>query len=182
MRTDVGSRLVRIAAAAALAAALVAGRAAAAEPVKAKFEPGQKAPDFVLSDLAGKQVRLSDHAGKDVVLLVFWALRCGTCRAETPHIERLHRQYKGKGLAVISVDTDGIDAKGTAEIMKEIGIEVTYPVLVDPDFTASDLYTNFVVPLTYVIGRDGVIRYVHTGFESGTEKTYEEAILKALGK
>ena len=51
----------------------------------------------------------------------------------------------------------------------------------DPDFTASDTYTNFVVPHTLVIDRKGIIRYVHTGFEPGTEKQYEAALVKALG-
>ena len=57
----------------------------------------------------------------------------------------------------------------------------SYPVLVDPDFAVSDIYTSFVVPHTLVIDRKGIIRYVHTGFESGTEKQYEEALKQALG-
>ena len=37
------------------------------------------------------------------------------------------------------------------------------------------------VPLTIVIDRKGIIQYIHTGFEKGREKEYEEAVKKALG-
>ena len=84
-------------------------------------------------------------------------------------------------MAVLSVVTDGVDAAATRTIMKDIGVSPSYPVLMDPDFTASDTYTTFVVPHTLVIDRNGIIRYVHTGFESGTEKQYEAALVKALG-
>ena len=65
--------------------------------------------------------------------------------------------------------------------MKEVGAAPAYPVLIDPDFAVSDTYTNFLVPHTLVIDRKGVGRYVHTGFEPGTEKQYEAALDRALG-
>jgi peroxiredoxin len=74
-----------------------------------------------------------------------------------------------------------VDAAATKSIMKEVGVSPSYPVLVDPDFTASDTYTTFVVPHTLIIDRKGIIRYVHTGFEPGTEKQCEAALVKALG-
>jgi peroxiredoxin len=45
----------------------------------------------------------------------------------------------------------------------------------------TDVYTNFLVPLTLVIDKAGVVQYIHTGFEKGTEKHYEDAVKKALG-
>ena len=84
-------------------------------------------------------------------------------------------------MVVLSVVTDGVDAAATKTIMKEVGVSPSYPVLVDPDFSVSDTYTTFVVPHTLVIDRKGIIRYLHTGFEAGTEKQYEAALEKALG-
>ena len=57
---------------------------------------------------------------------------------------------------------------------------IAFPVLIDTEFQVTDVYTNFIVPLTLVIDRGGIIRYIHTGFEEGAEKEYEEAIKKAL--
>jgi peroxiredoxin len=157
------------------------GAAPAAGEMAAKFKPGERAPDFTLRDLEGRELRLSSFAGSKVVLLAFWSLRCGACLQEVPYLERIHADYRSKGVAVISVVTDGTDASASKEIMKDIGVSMTYPVLLDPDFAVSDTYTNFVVPHTLVIDRTGVIRYLHTGFEKGTEKQYEAALAQALG-
>jgi len=147
----------------------------------AKFKVGDKAPDFTLQETGGRQVQLSKAYQDNVVLLAFWSLRCGACLEEAPFLVQLHKKYAGKGAVVLSVVTDGVDAATTKTVMKEVGVAPSYPVLVDPDFTASDTYTNFIVPHTLVIDRKGIIRYLHTGFEPGTEKQYEAALVKALG-
>lgn len=146
-----------------------------------KFKPGDKAPDFVTKDLAGKEVKLSSFAGKNVVLLNFWGLRCGACLEEMPYLEAIGKAYADKGLVVLGVDTDGVDAKTVVETLAEVRVSVSYPLLTDEEFKITDVYTNFLVPLTIVIDKKGVITYIHTGFEKGTEKKYEEAVVKALG-
>jgi len=154
---------------------------AVAGEMGAKFKIGDSAPDFSLQDIDGRTVRLSSVNKDKVVLLAFWSLRCGACLQEVPFLTQLHNSYNGKGVAVLSVVTDGVDATATKTIMQDVGVAPNYPVLVDPDFAVSDIYTNFVVPHTLVIDRKGVIRYLHTGFEQGTEKRYEAALNQALG-
>lgn len=167
-----------------LFALLVAGapsRLAAEGMGDQKFKPGDKAPEFVAKDLAGKEIKLSSFAGKKVVLLNFWGLRCGACLEEMPYLETIAKDYAGKGLAVLGIDTDGVDAQTVIDTLKEVQVGVTYPLLTDPDFAITDVYTNFLVPLTIVIDKQGVVTYIHTGFEKGTEKVYESAVKKALG-
>jgi peroxiredoxin len=145
-----------------------------------KFKAGDKAPEFVTKDIAGGDVKLSALAGK-VVLLNFWGLRCGACLEEMPYLEKIFADYKDKGLVVLGVDTDGVGPEEIIATLKEVKVSVSYPLLTDPDFTITDVYTNFLVPLTIVIDKKGVITYIHTGFEKGTEKVYESAVKKALG-
>jgi peroxiredoxin len=163
----------------ALAAAAVPTALAGEMP--AKFKVGDTAVDFTLQEIGGRQVQLSKTYKDNVVLLAFWSLRCGACLQEAPFLEQLHKKYAGKGAVVLSVVTDGVDATTTRSVMKEVGVAPSYPVLMDPDFTASDTYTNFIVPLTLVIDRKGIVRYIHTGFETDTEKLYEAALVKTLG-
>ena len=146
-----------------------------------KFKPGDKAPEFVAKDLTGKQLKLSTYAGKNVVLLNFWGLRCGACLEEMPYLEEIHKKLSGNGLVTLGVDTDGVDAQTVIDTLAEVGVAVSYPLLTDEEFLVTDAYTNFLVPLTIVIDTGGVIRYIHTGFEKGTEKQYEDAARKALG-
>ncbi len=178
------SMIRRITAIAAVLGALAAAAAPTALPAgepAAKFKVGDKAPDFTLREIGGQQVQLSIANKGKVVLLAFWSLRCGACLEEVPTLEQLHKSYGGKGATVLSVITDGVDAATTKTVMKEVGAAPSYPVLVDPDFTVTDTYTNFLVPHTLVIDRSGIIRYIHTGFESGTGKMHEAALVETLG-
>ena len=146
-----------------------------------KFKAGDKAPDFTAVDLDGGKVTLSSFNGSKAVLLNFWGLRCGACIEEMPHLNALYNKYKDKGLAVLGVDTDGVDAAIVRSTMKEVGIVADFTILLDQEFTITDTYTNFLVPLTLVISKGGVIEFIHTGYESGNEKEYEKAVSKALG-
>jgi peroxiredoxin len=147
-----------------------------------KFNPGDKAPEFSKSHfLDGKEPKLADLLGKRVLLLNFWGLRCGACLEEMPYLEVIAKKYADKGLTVWGVDTDGVDSQTVLDTLKEVNVSVTYPLIVDPDFTLTDTYTNFLVPLTLVIDKQGIITYIHTGYEKGTEKHYEDAVKKALG-
>jgi peroxiredoxin len=165
----------------ALAAALaLSGPAAAAGMDEQKFKPGDTASDFTVKDTLGKDVRLSAFKGSQVVLLNFWGLRCGACLEEMPYLEDMYKRYKDKGVVVLGVDTDGVGAADVNATLADLEMTITYPLLLDPEFKVTDVYTNFLVPLTVVIDRKGIVTYIHTGFEKGTEKVYEEAVKKAL--
>lgn len=164
-----------------LAVGTAAGPASAQEMAADKFKPGDKAPDFTLKSIANTDVKLSSYAGKSVVLLNFWGLRCGACLEEMPYLEKIGKTYQDKGLVVLGVDTDGVGPEDVIATLEEVQVKVSYPLLVDPEFAVTDTYTNFLVPLTIVIDKAGTIRYIHTGFEKGTEKHYEDAVRKALG-
>jgi len=145
-----------------------------------KFKVGDKAVDFTTVDLEGKQVTLSSYQGQKVVLLNFWGLRCGACIEEMPHLNALHEKYKDKDAIILAVDTDGVDAAIIHETMQELGIEQKYTVLLDQEFTVTDTYTNFLVPLNIIVDKGGVIRFIHTGYEKGMEVDIEKALKKAL--
>lgn len=147
-----------------------------------KFKPGDTAPEFEKAFfLDGKPAKIADLAGKKVLLLNFWGLRCGACLEEMPYLDALWRKYRDKGVAVWGVDTDGADVKTIQETLVSVKVSVGYPLITDVDFYVTDAYTNFLVPLTIVIDRKGIVRYIHTGFEKGLEAEYEAAITKALG-
>ena len=70
-------------------------------PKPGKWE-GKDAAAFTLRDLEGKPVDGQSLKGK-VVVLAFWATWCGPCVKELPQIEKLHREFKDKGVVVLGI-------------------------------------------------------------------------------
>ena len=75
-----------------------------AERIKKQLS-GKTAPDFALTDIQGKTLKLSDMKGK-TVLLDFWATWCGPCRADGPSLDKLYQKYGDKNLALIGISVD----------------------------------------------------------------------------
>jgi len=132
---------------------------------------GKEAEDFKLKDLNGKNVELKSLRGK-VVVLDFWATWCAPCREEMPHLEKLHRELKDKGLVVVGINTE--DAKAARSFMKKY--EYTFMTLID-DGNASVIYKIDAIPTVFVIDKEGKITSHYIGAQS--EETLREAIKKA---
>ena len=111
------------------------------------------APDFTLPNAAGKKVSLRDYRGK-VVFLNFWATWCESCREEMPSMERLYKEFKGQGLEIVAVNVKEKRQDALA-FAKELNL--TYPVLLDPEGEVGLLYGAFGLPVTYLIDRKGVV-------------------------
>lgn len=83
-----------------------------------EFLVGQQAPDFTLSDLAGKPVNLSSLKGKYVVV-DFWASWCTPCRAANQKIKPIYGKYKDKGFDMISISMDDKKELWQAAVKKD---------------------------------------------------------------
>ncbi len=114
----------------------------------------QKASGFTLTGLDGQTLRLADFRG-EVVLLNFWATWCAPCLVEMPVFANWQKQYGPRGLQAIgiSMDDDAAPARRVVERLK-----LNYPVAMGDERLAA-LYGGVLgLPLTFVIGRDGVVR------------------------
>ena len=154
--------------------------AACAPRVPGTAPAAARASDFTLRALDGSTVHLSDHLGRDVVLLSFWATWCKPCLGEVPHLEALHQKYKGQGLAVLSVSMDGPETLADLEpTARRYGI--TYPVLLDEDTRVVSLFNPARdAPFTVIIGRDGRVAETRVGFAPGDEKVLDEHLKTLL--
>ncbi|MCF7821253.1 MAG: TlpA family protein disulfide reductase [Mariprofundaceae bacterium] len=122
------------------------------EAKQSVLEGGVALP-FTLPDLKGKTHGLPEG---EVVLLNFWATWCPPCRKEMPSMAALHRKYAEKGLKVVAVSVDR-DANDLSAFVREY--KIPFQVLHDADSSTSHDYGVFRYPETFLIDRQGQVRY-----------------------
>ena len=143
----------------ALGAVLGAMLAFGAAAADLKPWSGGPTPELALADLAGKEHRLADYRGS-VVLVNFWATWCVPCREEMPSIDKLRSSLKGKPFEVLAVNL----AEPLSRIEKfAAAVPVGFPLLRDRDGAVSKAWQAKLLPASFLIGRDGRIRYVAYG-------------------
>ena len=139
-----------------LAALAIAHAAGAAELERWKGGP---TPALELKDLRGGTHRLADYRGK-VVLVNFWATWCEPCREEMPSMERLRQSLAGKPFEILAVNL----AEPAARIERFLEkVPVGFPLLLDRDTATAKAWKARILPASFLIGRDGRIRYAHFG-------------------
>ena len=144
-----------------------------------RVDIGLPVPAYTTLSLDGDSVSLAGKRGK-VVLLNIWATWCHPCRAEIPELRALHARYQAKGLELlgVSVDTDGTDdvIRG---FMREF--QMTFPIWRDPDERISSLFLTMGVPATFLIDKQGILRWRKTGPIAPNDTSLTAAIERALG-
>lgn len=147
-----------------------------------KVEVGRPYFDFTAPELMGGTVRLSSLVGKKVVLLQFWGIRCAPCLAEMEFLVGLQSRYRGRGLQVVGVNTDRASPAQLTEALVAREIEPVYPHVLDPNLTIARHYTQWLIPVTVLIDRSGVVRAVHTGYKPELAGAIEAEVEALLGR
>jgi len=115
-----------------------------------------------------------------VVLVDFWDFTCVNCIRTLPYVVEWHKRYAALGLKVIGVHAPEFYFGRAPEIL-ERGIEefdISYPVLLDNDYTVWKAFANKYWPSKYLIDADGYMRYFHAG--EGAYQETEEALQDLL--
>ena len=137
----------------------------------------EKAGEFKLENLEGKQVKLSDFQEKGLVILDFWATWCVPCKNGLPKINELHEKYDSVNVLAINVDKPRKKAAAVSHVKSN---RFTFHTLFDPKKIVQKQFNVTNIPRTLIIDQDGTIIYDHTGYQRGDEKHYEEVIIKWL--
>jgi cytochrome c biogenesis protein CcmG/thiol:disulfide interchange protein DsbE len=161
----------------ALLAVLTLPAAAHAAPVI-----GRPAPPLVGQTLNGQRFDLSALRGR-VVVVNLWATWCGPCREEMPALDAFSRRYAPRGVVVIGLDEDKPQALPMAE---RIMNGAAYPALPAATAQADGFGMPPSLPVTVIIGPDGVVRTIFSGVNGLlTEQTLAalvEPLLPRMGR
>jgi len=119
------------------------------------------ASDFELLNMDEEKKKLSDYRGK-VILLNFWATWCPPCVREMPSMERLQEKFNADEFKVIAINQmEEIDQ--VFAFTGQLEIDLTFEILFDSQSTVSQAYAVRGLPTTYLIDKQGNIRYRAVG-------------------
>lgn len=117
----------------------------------------QAAEDFMLMDLEGNNVRLSDFRGKQAVVLVFSATWCYYCNKEIPELKKIYQKYDNKGIKVLAAYI----REGKESLLSYAQQNsIPYTILLDINGSVSSLYNVYGIPTIFVIDKNGIIRHI----------------------
>lgn len=137
-------------------------------------EVGKQFIDIKGTTPDGKEVSLSEYAGKGkVVLIDFWASWCGPCRKEMPNVVKAYKNFKGKGFEIVGVSLDD-DKTAWEKGIKDLNI--TWPQISDLKGWKTELGAAYAVnsiPHTVLLDKEGKIVAKNLTGEQLSEKLAE---------
>ncbi|MGC4117558.1 MAG: TlpA disulfide reductase family protein [Myxococcales bacterium] len=141
-----------------------------------------EAADFTVKATDGSTFTLSEHLGKKVIVLDFWATWCVPCMTALPHLEQIWQKHKDQGLLVVAVAMDGPETVAqVAPMARSHGL--TFPVLLDEETRAVSVYNpHRSAPYQVIIGKDGRIASAREGYNPGDEVALEKTLVALLAK
>jgi nitrous oxide reductase accessory protein NosL/peroxiredoxin len=119
-----------------------------------KLAVGDAGPDFLIEDLDGHAMRLSELHNRPVVLR-FFVTDCKFCRADTGVFSDYYRKHQAQGLEVIYITTT-VDRDKVRAFAKEL--QIPFPVAIDDNRKVSQAYNIKVEPQTVILGVDHRIK------------------------
>ncbi len=125
----------------------------------------QRAPDFTLPSVTGRNVQLSSYRGK-LVLLAFWSMNCPSCQQKILLLQQAFERSDNNRFNIITVHGPARE-EAIKDYCSSHGL--TLPVLLDLQANVGSAYDVIHLPATFIIDRYGVVHSVNPEFESMEE-------------
>jgi thiol-disulfide isomerase/thioredoxin len=127
-------------------------------PARADVKVGDAFPPLASAALTGGT--LPATAGQ-IVLVDFWASWCAPCKASFPAYAKIQSDYAARGLVVVAVSVDEKQKDYEAFVHK---LAPTFTTVLDQSHSLVAQVNVPVMPTSYLLGRDGRVRFLHAGF------------------
>jgi peroxiredoxin len=156
----------------------MASVAAAQQPAEFKARPPEleelPAADWINS----KPLKLSDLRGQ-VVVLHFWTFGCSNCQHNMPSLKAWQNRFSKKGVTIVGVHTPETPRERNIENVRRAVAEygLKYPIVFDQESKIWKAWDNRWWPSTYLIDKQGFVRYRWDG-EFNWKNAKGEAVMR----
>ncbi len=121
-------------------------------------------PVCELTTLDGEPVESLQAFKGEVLYVDFWASWCPPCAQSFPFMNQLQQDYGEQGLRIIGVNLDEKIDDADKFLTKHAA---EFSIAADPTKQCAKGFDVIAMPSSYLIDREGVVRYVHRGFRLG---------------
>lgn len=118
--------------------------------------PGDKAPNFSLKTLDGKQLSLSDMKGKVVLIGMFHI--CVPCMNQAMEFNKVRDQLDEKQVAILGINTNGDSKEAIEDYLSKFPNKVRFPYLMDPSKSFYKDYLQREMPTVLIIDKEGTLK------------------------
>lgn len=138
---------------------------------------GETVPSFKAPTIDGsKSLALEEYRGK-VVLIDFWASWCPPCLRSLPKYDDLRLEIGTDNFEIVAINVDENTNDARKFLQKH---PVNYPIAKDPKGILPSVFGIKAVPTSYLVDKNGVIRYVHVAFKEGDIELLKVEIKKLI--
>ncbi len=150
------------------------------------LQVGMEGPDFSLKTVDGDPRTFADLKGEKLTILVFWSTWSSKSEKVLARMQKLHEQYKGRGLSIVGINADEqhISDKSLTEIKAERDkLKITFPLLLDQGLTVFHEYGVIALPSFVVLDKDRLVKYELSGYPLvGAEELVDFVVSTIEGK
>jgi cytochrome c biogenesis protein CcmG/thiol:disulfide interchange protein DsbE len=142
---------------------------------------GNPAPGFTARAVGSKEtVSLKKWRGH-VVLVDFWGTFCEPCKKSFPKLQALSAKYSDRGFRVVGVSEDEPDDKDKIPGFAE-SYGARFALAWDGDKSIARAYSPETMPSTFLIDKQGIVRFAHVGFREGEEVELDREVQELLAQ
>ena len=131
---------------------------------------GGEVPNCALTAIDNTQqsYALKQFRGK-VLYVDFWSSWCNPCAQSFSFMNEMNRDLKEKGLQIIGINLDEVHDDAKAFLAKR---PASFTVVADANQQCAKDFGVEAMPSSYLVDRNGIIRYVHLGFRPDEAKEF----------
>jgi len=145
----------------------------------AAVEVGDSVQACALKHFASDQPMITTESQQSLLYLDFWASWCAPCAQSFPFLNQLHHRYHQQGLHIIAINMDE-NIKDAQQFLTHFPVDFT--LAQDPDQQCAKQLGLKAMPSSYLIDRQGVVRYIHIGFRESQEDSIQRQVIELLSQ